>query len=79
MVAEQTLRRQALPEQQLQAVELQQAGRERTDVGPLAEYGRPAEAELCSACFALGLQGSPGSAPAAGPKPDRDGHEVVGR
>lgn len=78
-MAELALSRQALLELQLQAEELQQAGRERTDEGPRVECVRPAEAELCAAGFAAqGRQGSTGSAPAAGPGPDRDAHEVAG-
>lgn len=78
-MAELALRWQALLELQLQAEELQQAGRERMDEGPRAECVRLAEAELCAAGFAAqGRQGSPGLAPAAGPEPDRDAREVAG-
>lgn len=85
VVAELALRWQALLELQLQvqvqlqAEELQQAGREQMDEGPRVECGRPAETELYAAGFAaLGLQGSLGLAPAAGPEPDQDAHEVAG-
>lgn len=80
MVAELALRRQALLELelQLQAEELQPAGREQTDVGPPADCGPLAEAELCAAGFLLERQGSLRSAPAADPEPDRDAHEVAG-
>lgn len=69
------LRRQALLELQLRAEAPRRAGRERTDVAPQAECGRPAEAEFCAAGLA---PGRPGSVPVAGPEPGRDVREVAG-